>query len=792
MIMLLNNNFQHRLILTSFFSLLLSLLIFPGVVSGYQEDASDKDDERKLLSFPPSGINSSHHVPPNGVSTPVDVTAKLFQDLRSTSWHKQFVRDLEFSKDVSSYTSKSKDDKTIASSQHLPDVSLQTVGHKDEFEVYNISSATYSNRTATLAYIGEYSYIYLEDDANFTISEEQILDLRLSFDQLIYPEVTRIFGNVSGILGDIDDDPRVTIFIGEFVPQVIGFYAPINEYNYDRDLRSLSDGYSNQREMLFLNSRPIDTGLFASVIAHEFQHLIHYNHDPTEHFWVNEGLSEMSAFRLGLREDPDSAINAFIKNPDEDLLFWNYYGNPSADYGGASLFFQYLHAKYGDDFISKLVDTSSDGVEGIEHAIYYATQDYISFQELALEWMASLLFLEVPSSDLKNEEGSTISVPIRTFLELELNSIEGSVYRYGFDVHKMSSVGNSSLLFSIENQGNLPLSFRFLRLSTESPLSFNISETHSVERTSVSSVLNLGSSFNNSDLYILISSTPSTSEINYDFARNGDSDIGIGIATPYSFSTQVVDPLSVNALNLSTEYLSDDYFLSFDNLKILKSDNTEISDFVSTVNFPDDFISVLVFNKAGFVVASENPSYSEENNWHFNITLQNLPPQYYDVRVFAQKGDDHLNFLLLTDVFVNHTFSIRDKPSVLTDDGGDTYITQNVEYTQLGGAYLSNARSILHIYNQTTDALVYSLVYSYTGEMGFEAILPFNQIPEGDYIAQSSIVLNGKVSFSPSLLFSLVNNSIQPSAEGNVSYYLVIPILLPSSLLVIVYITRRK
>ena len=790
--MLLNNNIQHRLILTSFFSLLLSLLIFPGVASGHQEDASDKGDDRKLLSLPSPDMNFSPHVPPNGVSTPIDVTAKLFQDLRSTPWHKQFVRDLESSEDVSSYTSKSKDDKTIASSPHLPGVSLQTVGHKDEFEVYNISSGVYSNRTATLTYIGEYSYIYLEDDANFTINEEQILDLRLSFDQLIYPEMTRIFGNVSGILGDIDDDPRITIFIGDFVPQVIGFYAPINEYTYDRDLRSLSDGYSNQREMLFLNSRPIDTGLFASVIAHEFQHLIHYNHDPTEHFWVNEGLSEMSAFRLGLREVPDSATNAFIKNPDEDLLFWNYYGNPSADYGGASLFFQYLHAKYGDDFISKLVDTSSDGVEGVEHAIYYATQDHISFQELALEWIASLLFLEVPSSDLRNEEGSTISVPIRTFLELELDSIEGSVYRYGFDVHKISNAGNSSLLFSIASQGDLPLSFRFLRLSTESPFSFNISETYSVERASASSVLNLGSSFNSSDLYIMISSTPSTAEVNYEFVRNGESDIGLGIATPYSFSTQVVDTLSVDGLNLSTEHLSDNYFLSFDNLKILKSDNTEISDFASTVNFPDDFISVIVFDKAGFVVASGTPSYSEENNWHFNITLQDLPPQYYDVRVFAQKGDDYLSFLLLADVFVNHTFSIRDKPSVLTDDGGITYITQNIEYTQPGGAYLSNARSILYIYNQTTDNLVYSLIYSYTGEMRFEAILPFNQIPEGDYIAQSSIVLNGKAYFSPSLLFSLANNSLQPSAEDNVSYYLVIPILLPTFLFVIVYIIRRK
>ena len=790
--MLLKNNIQHRLILTSFFSLLLSLLIFPGVLSGYQEGTSDKDDDRKLLSLPPSGVNSSPPLSPNNVSTPIDVTAKLFQDLRSTPWHKQFVRDLESSKDVSSYTSKSKDDKTIASSQHLPGVSLQTVGHKDEFEVYNVSSGVYSNRTATLTYIGEYSYIYLEDDANFTINEEQILDLRLSFDQLIYPEMTRLFGNVSGILGDIDDDPRITIFIGEFVPQLIGFYAPLNEYTFDRDLRSLSDGYSNQREMLFLNSRPIDTGLFAGVIAHEFQHLIHYNHDPTEHFWVNEGLSEMSVFRLGLGEGPDSSINAFIKNPDEDLLFWNYYGNPSADYGGASLFFQYLHTKYGDDFLSKLVDTSSDGVEGVEHAIYYATQDHISFQELALEWIASLLFLEVPSSDLKNDEGSTISVPIRTFLELELDSIEGSVYRYGFDVHKISNVGNSSLLFSIASQGNLPLSFRFLRLSTESPFSFNISETYSVERASASSVLNQGSSFNSSDLYIMISSTPSTVEVNYEFVQNGESDIGLGIATPYSFSTQIVDTLSVDGLNLSTEYLSNDYFLSFDNLKILNSEDTEISDFASTVNFPDDFISVIVFDKAGFVVASGNPSYSEENNWYFNITLQDLPPQYYDVRVFAQKGDDYLNFLLLTDVFVNHTFSIRDQPSVLTDDGGITYITQNIEYTQPGGAYLSNARSILYIYNQTTDALVYSLRYSYTGEMKFETILPFNQIPEGDYIAQSSIVLNGKAYFSPSLLFSLANNSIQPSAEDNVSYYLVIPILLPSFLFVIVYITRRK
>jgi hypothetical protein len=49
---------------------------------------------------------------------------------------------------------------------------------------------------------------------------------------------------------------------------------------------------SNEREMIYVTSSYLnDLELFGQLLSHEYQHMIHWNHDLSEATWVNEGLS---------------------------------------------------------------------------------------------------------------------------------------------------------------------------------------------------------------------------------------------------------------------------------------------------------------------------------------------------------------------------------------------------------------------------------------------------------------------------------------------------------------------
>ena len=56
------------------------------------------------------------------------------------------------------------------------------------------------------------------------------------------------------------------------------------------------------------------------VLAHEFQHMIHWYRDRNESSWINEGFSELSTLLNGL--DPGGFDYIYTSNPDLQLTDW--------------------------------------------------------------------------------------------------------------------------------------------------------------------------------------------------------------------------------------------------------------------------------------------------------------------------------------------------------------------------------------------------------------------------------------------------------------------------------------
>jgi hypothetical protein len=257
--------------------------------------------------------------------------------------------------------------------------------------------------TATLRLITENAYIYVEDNA--PASDRSLANLAETFEQKIVPSTHQYFGKPW--TPGIDGDPRVTLLVmnirspggatgllGLGGVTVGGFFNDEDEYLNDEKLHP----FSNEREMVTLNAA-MDAGsaLVQEVLAHEYQHLVHWHHDRDEAVWVNEGLSMVAPVVAGLSGGPLSslgnAIMAYGLDYDNSLTVWGDRGQEgiTGDYGAAGLFFTYLGEKFGGpETFLKLAGRKENGVEGVLAGLKDAGHA-LPFAELFTRWTVANL-----------------------------------------------------------------------------------------------------------------------------------------------------------------------------------------------------------------------------------------------------------------------------------------------------------------------------------------------------------------------------------------------------------------
>ena len=161
---------------------------------------------------------------------------------------------------------------------------------------------------------------------------------------------------------ELDNDPRIYLMWFEFGIAADGFFFWFDEY---------PDGafppyHSNECEVLYLN--PTSSGgpsgdYMLAVIAHEFEHMIHWKYDDDEDSWVDEGLAELAMWFYG---NPDN-IAGFNSAPDNDLTIWD--GNWS-DYIQTYLWTLYFFEQYGGHpSIYAVVHEAANSIAGYEQVL---------------------------------------------------------------------------------------------------------------------------------------------------------------------------------------------------------------------------------------------------------------------------------------------------------------------------------------------------------------------------------------------------------------------------------------
>jgi immune inhibitor A len=256
------------------------------------------------------------------------------------------------------------------------------VGDSAEFWVSNNDTMEHRKITAKLKYVTDHVYMWVEDGVNLSLS-----DLKKSADRFendTYPTNREFFG--SEWTPGVDDDVHLTILhalgLGD---NVAGYYSSADEFS------RLVNPYSNQREMFYVSaearSAKPNSSYYDGTLAHEFQHMIHWNNDRNEDSWVNEGMSELAGHLNGF--DAGGHDIAYSEQPDTQLTTWS---DPSegnaAHYGASYLFMSYFLDRFGEDLTKAVVASPENGISGFNEALRAAGRPE-RFDDVFADWLVA-------------------------------------------------------------------------------------------------------------------------------------------------------------------------------------------------------------------------------------------------------------------------------------------------------------------------------------------------------------------------------------------------------------------
>ena len=303
------------------------------------------------------------------------------------------------------------------------------VGQQDTFWLEDPTGRRSYTITATLRSIGDHAYFYLQQGEQ--IADADIARSTADFDNTIYPLVTGDVGPPA--TPGIDDDPRITILVAD-LKGAGGYFTTI-----DNEPASI-ERTSNQRKMIYVDlgsARP-GTTTFDGYVAHEFQHLVHFNRNPDAQTWINEGMSEV--FR---EQVTGSLLNipVYEEVPDTQLDDWPGLGegSPLPFYGAAHSFLRYLLQHYGGlDKAGVLAAEPGDGIAEVR--AYLAQQGAAeSFEDVFADWLVADLIND-PAGGRYSQNDPAIAV--HTIQPLSAPSeTDATVHQFGANYYSVQPGG---------------------------------------------------------------------------------------------------------------------------------------------------------------------------------------------------------------------------------------------------------------------------------------------------------------------------------------------------------------
>ena len=202
------------------------------------------------------------------------------------------------------------------------------------------------------------------------ITGAQLSYLLDEFDTNIYPTEAEVFGEP---LARGDEGQKTWILIFNIRDES---YYDCGQTTYVAGYFSSSESAENNKNIMHIDSYDWASRVgpdaaqpfgYEGIFAHEYEHLVHFDIDPDEESWVDEGLADLAGFLCGYGHEASHIAYYMVYHPYTALTFW---GGGLESYGASYLFQLYLFEKYGGaPFISALVGEQANGIEGIENTL---------------------------------------------------------------------------------------------------------------------------------------------------------------------------------------------------------------------------------------------------------------------------------------------------------------------------------------------------------------------------------------------------------------------------------------
>ncbi|MCB2209433.1 immune inhibitor A [bacterium] len=324
------------------------------------------------------------------------------------------------------------------------------LGAYKEFWVTNVDSNDSFKVSTRLRYLGENTYIWIENGVEYRESDLQ--KLGDTFDQEIYHRDREFFG--SEWSPGVDDDPRIHIvYAGGLGYSLAGYFSSADELHPD------AHKYSNAHEMFLINSDNVELWehYVYTTLAHEFQHMIHWYRDKNEETWLNEGFSMLA--ELINDYNPGNFDDRYISSPDMQLTDWGgAVGSNTSHYGASLLFTTYFLGRFGEDTTKAVVAHPSNGMESIDLVMTELgitdplTGEIITADDVFGDWAVANLLGDEAVGDGRYEyplyPGAPTADPSPVISSCSGNPYNSKVSQFGVDYIQINCSGDYTLDFS--------------------------------------------------------------------------------------------------------------------------------------------------------------------------------------------------------------------------------------------------------------------------------------------------------------------------------------------------------
>jgi len=330
----------------------------------------------------------------------------------------------------------------VESADPIPVGSVQSFWVSDNDEVVNFQVQ------AELVYTSEHVYFWIEQGVKYDLND--VTALVDDFERHTYPTNRAFFG--SEWTPGVDGDPHLYILYASGLGfSTAGYFSSVDEFS------PLVHEYSNGHEMFYLSADNVRLweGFAYTVLAHEFQHMIHWALDRNEDTWLDEGFADLAAHLNG--HGIGGADYIFALDPDVTLYKWSYEGEESGGhYGQAFLFMSYFLDRFGSDATQALVSNPINGLDSVDQTLESLgladdeTGEPITADDVYQDWAAALLLKDDTVGDGRYAFHSyqpPSPVSVDEFDKCPIREQSREVSQYGIDYIRFRCRGDYNLIF---------------------------------------------------------------------------------------------------------------------------------------------------------------------------------------------------------------------------------------------------------------------------------------------------------------------------------------------------------